>query len=128
MQGEGNMGKLVKTGDTCRCQYGAVPLPLTASNPKVTSEGPPALNIMDTPKGVFGICNSPMNPAAVSAKAVGATAPCTPTFLPPMWLPGVPKVLLRGTPALDDSSCMTCALGGPNCITISATGAKVSIG
>lgn len=121
------MGVLVNTGTLCRCNFGVNPLPLISPKVKNLAGNKPALNIMDTPKGVFGICNSPMNPASVAAKAIGATAPCTPVFLPPMWLPGNPKCLIGGAPALTNSSAMTCTLGGPNCVIILSPGGDVKV-
>ena len=121
------MGVLVNATTQCRCNFGANPLPLAPSDAKTLAKSKPALTIMDVPKGVFGICNSPMNPAAVAAKAVGATAPCTPAFLPPMWLPGSPTVLIGNKPALNNSCSMTCTLGGPNCITILPPGGAVTV-
>jgi hypothetical protein len=60
----------------------------------------------------FGICNSPSNPAAVAAKAAGATAPCTPVTV--AWTPGVPTVLVNGTPIVNATCTCQCALGtGP---------------
>lgn len=120
------MAVQVNTGALCQCMYGANPLPLSATG-TVNAANTPALNIMDIPKGTFGICNSPSNPAAVAAKAVGATVPCTPSFLPPMWLPGSTKVLLRGAPDLKSDCKMTCALGGPNCIMITPPGGAVTV-
>ena len=100
----------------CMCQYGKVPLPIFGSQIKVKlGLAKPLLTIMDIPKGSFGICSSPSNPAT---KIPPGTPPCAPALLPPMWLPGAPKVLIGGTPALTDASTMTCTLGGPNCITI----------
>ena len=116
----------VNTGAMCQCSFGANPLPLSAAGP-VNAGSTPALNIMDIPKGVFGICNSPANPAAVAAKAVGATAPCTPAFAPPMWSPGSTKVMLRKSPDLMSNCMMTCALGAPNCIMITPPGGAVTV-
>ena len=116
----------VNTGAMCQCMFGANPLPLSASGP-VNAGKTPALNIMDIPKGVFGICNSPSNPAAVAAKAAGATAPCTPAFVPPMWVPGSSKVILRKFPDLTNNCTMTCALGAPSCITILPPGGAVNV-
>lgn len=101
----------------CMCSFGAAPVPLNAtSSPTVLIEGKPAATIMDfAPMSCippFGICNSPANPAAVAAKAVGATAPCTPAIVAP-WMPGQPKVLIKGKPALTGNSRLVCALGGP---------------
>ena len=121
------MGNLVNMSTQCKCMHGANPLPLLGTDPKALAENKPALNIMDIPKGVFGICNSPMNPAAVAAKSQGLTAPCTPAFLPPMWLPGSPTVLLRNAPALNNSCKMTCTLGGPGCISILPPGGALKV-
>lgn len=121
------MGILVNAMTQCRCIYGANPLPLVSTDARILAENKPALNIMDVPKGTFGICNSPMNPAAVAAKAVGATAPCSPAFAPPMWVPGSPQVLIGGKPALNNSCSMTCTLGGPNCIMILPPGGAVRV-
>ncbi len=101
----------------CMCQFGGAPMVLNAtSSPTVLIENKPAANIMDKNPGVnippFVICNSPSNPAAVAAKAVGATAPCTPALVAP-WMPGQPKVLIKGKPALTNNCKLMCALGGP---------------
>ena len=118
------MPSFVKTGAMCTCMYGKVPLPLKSSQTNVMAGGVPALNIMDVPTGSFGMCNSPANPAT---KNPTGSAPCTPTLLPPMWLPGAPKALVSNAPALTDSSTLTCALGGPYCITILPPGAVPTV-
>lgn len=118
------MPSFVKTGATCTCMFGKVPLPLISSQVNVSAANVPSLNIMDVPKGSFGLCNSGTNPAT---KNPLGTAPCTPTLLPPMWLPGAPKVLIGNAPALTDSSTLTCALGGPYCITIMPPGAVPTV-
>lgn len=115
---------LVKTGATCTCMFGKAPLPLISSQQNVSAGNVPALTIMDIPKGTFGMCNSPSNPATKNPTGSG---PCAPAFLPPMWLPGAPKVLIGGKPALTDSSTLTCALGAPNCITIMPNGAVPTV-
>lgn len=100
----------------CMCMFGKAQLPIFGSQIAVKlGVAKPLLTIMDVPKGTFGMCNSGANPAT---KNPTGSAPCTPTLLPPMWLPGAPKVLIGGKPALTDASMMTCALGGPNCIMI----------
>ena len=84
-------------------------------------ENKPAATIMDHIPFAnimpFGICNSPGNPAAVAAKAVGATVPCTPVT-PAPWIPGSPTVLINNFPALNATSKLMCAL---------AAGAPISI-
>ena len=102
----------------CQCNFGAVPVPLNAtSSPNVLIENKPAATIMDfvpiSNIPSFGTCNSPSNPAAVAAKAVGALAPCTPAIAAP-WVPGQPKVSIGGKPALTKDCNLICALGGPS--------------
>ena len=117
------MPSFVKAAAMCTCMYGKVPLPLKNSQTNVMAGGAPALNIMDVPIGSFGICNSPTNPAT---KPFGS-GPCTPAFLPPMWLPGASKVIVGNAPALTDSSTLTCSWGGPNCVTILPSGAVPTV-
>lgn len=118
------MPSFVKAGAMCTCMYGKVPLPLKNSQTNVMAGGVPALNIMDVPTGSFGMCNSPTNPATKNPSLSG---PCTPTLLPPMWLPGAQKVLVGNAPALTDSSTLTCTLGGPNCVTMLPPGAVPTV-
>ncbi len=118
------MPSFVKAAAMCTCMYGKVPLPLKNSQANVMAGGVPALNIMDVPTGSFGMCNSPTNPATKNPSLSG---PCTPTLLPPMWLPGAQKVLVGNAPALTDSSTLTCTLGGPNCVTILPPGAVPTV-
>ena len=115
---------LVKTGATCTCMFGKAPLPLISSQQNVSAGNVPALTIMDIPKGTFGMCNSPSNPATKNPTGSG---PCSPVFLPPMWSPGAPKVMLGQFAALTNSSKLSCALGGPNCITIMPNGAVPTV-
>ncbi|MDO4200396.1 MAG: DUF4280 domain-containing protein [Clostridia bacterium] len=101
----------------CTCIYGTGPMPLNATSaPTVLIEGKPAATIMDFAPAAnvppFVICNSPSNPASVAAKAVGLSAPCTPALTAP-WIPGQPKVLIKGKPALTNTCKLVCALGGP---------------
>jgi len=116
-----DVGELVVMGAQMMCEFGAAPMPLavipegamvTATTPAATiMECEPIVNIPP-----FGICNSPSNPAAVAAKAAGATVPCTPVTTP--WLPGAPTVQINGMPALTSDSRCSCALGLPECISI----------
>jgi hypothetical protein len=63
----------------------------------------------------FGACTSLANPAvaAATAAALGVLTPmpCVPVPAGP-WLPGAPKTLLKGAPALDMTSKLMCAWGG----------------
>lgn len=63
----------------------------------------------------FSMCTSPANPlvAAATAAALGVPTPaaCMPTFTGP-WAPGASKTKIRGMPALDKSSILSCAYSG----------------
>jgi hypothetical protein len=125
------MGILVTATAQAMCIFGAAPTPLSVvpAGTPVTAAGSPAATIQDFKLGVnivpFGICNSPSNPAAVTAKAAGATAPCTPVTTP--WTPGSPTVLVNGQPALNNSSRCSCALGTPMCISITSPGPATTV-
>ena len=116
-------GKLVNAGSLLTCTQGAAPAALTVVVPTTTAQGPPAANIMDfapiTNIPTFGMCMSPANPmvAAATAAALGVLTPmpCIPVTTP--WTPGVPMVLLRNFPALDNASKCMCAYGGQISIT-----------
>lgn len=73
----------------------------------------PVATIMDNKAFVnippFAMCVSPANPAVISA--LGAPMPCTPIPTSP-WVPGNPKVLAGGIPAVDNNSKLICAYGG----------------
>jgi hypothetical protein len=116
---------LVVMGAQIMCPMGAAPgsLVVIPKGVPVMAEGKIVATIQDAIPFSnilpFGICNSPSNPAAVAAKAAGATAPCTPVTV--AWAPGSATVLINGTPALNATSTCQCALGtGP--ITISNPG------
>ena len=118
------MPNLVNVSTQCQCIYGTKPVTLTALDTTILAEDKPALNIKDIPKvDTFMNCNSPTNPAAVAAKAANATAPCTPAFLPPIWVPGSPDVIIRNSPALTNDCRTTCALGSIGCVSIITPGA-----
>lgn len=103
----------------CQCTMGKVPVPLNAtSSPTVLIEGKPAATIMDKNPmaniSPFGMCSSPANPAV--AAAGGTPMPCTPVIAAP-WMPGQPKVLIKGKPALTNSCKCICNFGGVVSIT-----------
>lgn len=112
---------LVVMGAQIMCPFGASPMSLIVipKGPPVMAEGQPVATIMDAVPFAnippFGICNSPGNPAAVAAKAVGATAPCTPVTV--AWTPGSPTVLVNGTPAVNATCTLQCTLGGTIMVT-----------
>jgi uncharacterized Zn-binding protein involved in type VI secretion len=61
----------------------------------------------------FGTCN------VLTAAAAGVPTPCVPATAGP-WAPGSPTVMVRGQPALNNTSMCTCSIGGV--ITISNPG------
>jgi hypothetical protein len=81
--------------------------------------GSPAGNVGDTAPIAnvlpFGACTSLSNPsvAAATAAALGVLTPmpCVPVPTGP-WIPGSPKVLLKGLPVLDNTCKAMCAWGG----------------
>jgi hypothetical protein len=126
------MGQIVTMGALLQCMFGVAPTPLTVTplGPPVTAGGAPVATIQDFKPFVniipFGICNSPSNPAAVSAKAAGATAPCTPTTTSP-WVPGSPTVMVNNQPALNATSRLVCALGASPCISVVSPGSAPTV-
>lgn len=108
------MAKQVCNGAMLKCSMGVAPstfvvLPLH----KVMSGTQPAANILDHKPMMnimpFGSCTSPTNPAVIAA--MGAPVPCVPvTPLP--WVTGALTVLLDNAPALNDTSKLTCLMGG----------------
>ena len=126
------MAQLVCMGAMMQCSFGTGPATLVVLNPKVLSEGPPSANIMDKAPFVnvppFIMCTSLANPAvaAATAAALGVLTPmpCTP-MLPGPWAPGVPTVLVRGMPALNNTSKLNCAYAGVISIVIPQTTKEV---
>jgi hypothetical protein len=55
------------------------------------------------------MCTSPTNPAVVAA--MGAPVPCVPVT-PMPWVTGAVTVLLDQAPALNNTSKLTCMMGG----------------
>jgi uncharacterized Zn-binding protein involved in type VI secretion len=102
------------------CSFGTTPSALgVLPTNKVLCNGMPAANTLDTiPLSnilSFGMCTSPANPsvAAATAAAQGVLTPmpCVPATSAP-WVPGVPKMLIAGMPAVDDTSTCMCDWGG----------------
>lgn len=113
------MPNLVQAGAICMCSYGKSPFTLQPLAPgKVKSAGV-VLTVKDVPQSgpLFGMCNSPANPATKNPSLSG---PCNFTVNPasPMWVPGSSKVTIGGMPALTNSSMLACFLGAPGCITL----------
>jgi hypothetical protein len=122
------MAQEVCMGATLQCSFGAAPSALMVVDPRVLAEGPPAANIMDyipmTNILPFGVCSSLANPAVASATsaALGVLTPmpCVPV-IPAPWAPGSPTVLLRGMPALNNTSKCMCTWGGVIQIVVAGT-------
>src|SRR4051795_12608250 len=104
------MGKLVVMGAMCSCTQGTAPgsLVVLPTN-KVPGCKVPAANIMDnvpmTNIMPFGTCN------ILTSAAAGVPTPCVPATAAP-WAPGSPTVMVRGQPALNNSSTCNCSIGG----------------
>ena len=106
---------------TIKCTFGVAPssLMVVPKGAPVLSSNQPAATIMDnipiTNIPPFGMCSSPSNPTVASATAAAlgvlTPMPCVPVT-PAPWTPGAPTVLINNTPALNNSSCLTCTWGG----------------
>ena len=122
------MAQQVCMGASLQCSFGAAPSSLIVIDPRVTTEGPPAANIMDyVPMAnipPFGVCSSLANPTVATATSAAAGAltpmPCIPV-IPAPWAPGAPTVLLRGMPALNNTSKRMCTWAGVIQITYPGT-------
>jgi hypothetical protein len=110
----------VCNGANLMCSFGVAPSALVVLPLKrCLTSSLPAATIMDNIPFVnippFGMCSSLANPAVASATsaALGVLTPmpCTPV-IPAPWAPGSPTVLLGGSPALNQTSMLTCAYGG----------------
>jgi hypothetical protein len=113
------MAQKVCTGAMLQCSFGMAPSTLVVVVPQVLTEVKQAANINDHIPIVnippFGMCQSLANPtvAAATAAALGVLTPmpCVPV-IPAPWVPGSPTVLLRGMPALNNTSQCMCTWGG----------------
>lgn len=113
------MGFCVCSGATLSCPFGALPSTMVVtpensvlgSTPLATIDNnKPFVNIMP-----FGMCSSQSNPqvAAATSAAMGVLTPmpCLPVITEP-WAPGSPSVLIKGKPALNQTSKLRCNWGG----------------
>jgi hypothetical protein len=114
------MGFCVCNGAILMCSFGAIPSTLTvlptnlvnvSSQPMATvMDNKPFVNIMS-----FGMCSSLANPTVASATAAAlgvlTPMPCIPSIVG-TWVPGSTTVMVKGNPALTDSSTVMCAYGG----------------
>jgi hypothetical protein len=108
------MAKQVCSLAMLKCSMGVAPGTFMVTPEKmVNTSSQPAANIMDhiPMKNImpFGMCTSPSNPAV--AAAMGSPVPCVPVT-PSPWMPGAPTVILKGSPALNDTSKLICMMGG----------------
>jgi len=113
------MPQQVCTTALLQCTFGLAPSVFNATPKQVNTSNLAAGNIMDNKPLAnippFGMCNSLANPAVASATAAAmgvlTPMPCTPMF-PAPWIPGVPTVLIRHLPALDNTCKLMCAYMG----------------
>lgn len=113
------MGILVCNGAQLNCTFGLAPSVLMVTPQNKVLSGMPSANIMDMKPMVnilpFGMCTSMSNPmvAAATAAALGVLTPqpCIPVPAG-TWLPGSPKTLIGGMPALNNTCKLMCAYGG----------------
>lgn len=121
------MGLQVINGAVLKCSFGVAPSALIVlPTNKTLACYMPAATIMDYVPLMnimpFGMCQSPTNPVVIAATAaklgVFTPMPCIPAVVLP-WVPGSPKVLIGGIPALNDSSQCVCLWAGIIQITFS---------
>jgi hypothetical protein len=119
---------LVSEGAILSCSFGTVPAPMIVPPelPLLASELPTATIMNFVPLEnipSFGLCTSLANPevAAATAAALGVLTPqpCVPVTTSP-WVPGSPRVLIEGMPALCAGSICLCDWLGE--ISIDETG------
>lgn len=119
------MPQQVVAGALLQCTFGVAPSPLTVLPLNKVLAPTPAATIMDHIPMVnimsFGMCSSPSNPvvAAATAAAMGVLTPmpCVPMTTAP-WIPGCPKVLIGGNPALDNTCKCMCNWAGVISVTM----------
>lgn len=126
------MGLLVSAGAVLTCSGGLAPSALVVLPVGRPLCGGPAANIADMAPFVnvapFGMCQLPSNPAvaAATAAALGVLVPMPCIPVPAgTWLPGSPKVLVGGLPALTSDGKLVCAWGG--LISIAVPGQFVTL-
>jgi hypothetical protein len=107
------MAQLVSMGAMMTCTSGTAPSTLVVAPPPVCGESKPIANILDHAPVAnippFGTCN------VLTSAAAGVPTPCVPATVP--WAPGSPTVMVRGAPALNNTSKCVCSIGGVISIT-----------
>ena len=112
------------TGAQLSCSMGLAPSVFSATPKPVLAGGKPAGNTQDFVPimniAPFGMCRSPANPvvAAATAAALGTLTPmpCVPATVAP-WTPGSAMVQLAGSPALNNTSTLSCLWAGVISVT-----------
>lgn len=108
------MAQLVVMGAQLQCTSGTAPSVLSVPAAMITGEVKPTANIMDHVPMMnimpFGTCN------VLTAAASGVPTPCVPATAAP-WAPGSATVMVRGMPALNNTSKCVCSIGGVISVT-----------
>ena len=114
------MSLCVCHGAVLQCPFGSNPSTLNVLPNSMTNVcNKPMATIMDNKPFVnilpFGMCSNLANPtvASATASALGVLTPmpCVPLITAP-WTLGSNSVLVKGIPALKDSSILMCSYGG----------------
>ena len=109
----------VCAGASITCSFGAAPSVLNVLPGARVMSSQALASIMDNISVMnimpFGMCSSLANPnvASATAAALGVLTPmpCMPMIAGP-WMPGSPKLLIGGRPALTRASMLMCQWGG----------------
>ena len=109
----------VCAGASITCSFGAAPSVLNVLPGARVMSSQALASIMDNISVMnimpFGMCSSLANPnvASATAAALGVLTPmpCMPMIAGP-WMPGSPKLLIGGRPALTSDSMLMCQGGG----------------
>ena len=109
----------VCAGASITCSFGAAPSVLNVLPAAKVMSSQALASIMDNISMVniipFGMCSSPSNPNVASATAAALGVLTTMPFMPVIagpWMPGSPKLLIGGRPALTSDSRLMCHWGG----------------
>lgn len=115
----------VVNGATLMCSFGMAPSTFVVTPVNgAYAEHQPVANILDHKPMLnvmpFGMCMSLANPqvsaATTAASGVLTPQPCIPQTISP-WTPGVPDVLLAGSPIIDNTCTCNCIWAGVVSIT-----------
>lgn len=103
----------------CRCQFGAIPLPVIATPKTVLSTCLPVISPPDilslTNGGSFGMCMSPSNPQFIAATAanfgIPTPVPCKIIPVTPLWAPSKITVFANKLPVCKTGDFIMCVFG-----------------